>query len=75
MNKTQVLKFIGKRRAEKIAELDVYMINGVWCIDAIAHDEFADRDGCGTFVMEGYDETPREIMECFRAFIDELEAA
>lgn len=80
MTKSQVLKFIGKARTAKLEVLDVYVAThcygrDIWCIDALSLDEFTDMDDSHTFVLEGYDETNREMMVIFRDWIDELEAA
>lgn len=78
MNKDRVLKFIGKKRAAKIFDIDVYVVThcygrDIWCIDALSFDEWTDDEGSHTFVLEGYDETNREMMVIFRDWIDGLE--
>jgi hypothetical protein len=75
MTVEQVVKFIGLKRALKLDELDVYLINDVWCIDAMSLEEWTDCDNSHTFVYEGYDVTNREMMVTFRDWLDELTEA
>lgn len=77
MSVESVFKFVGKRRASKLQELDVYVVTHycnrpIFCIDAMSLDEWTDGDGSHTFVYEGYDVTNREMMVSFREWLDEL---
>ena len=81
MDKSKVLKFIGKARTAKIEVVDVYIIQRyhggrvLWCIDALSLEEWTDSEMSHTFIYEGYDATNRELMIAFRNWIDDLEAA
>ena len=80
MDKSKVLKFIGKARTAKIEVVDVYVVThsygrDIWCIDALSLEEWTDSEMSHTFIYEGYDATNRELMIAFRNWIDDLEAA
>ena len=78
MTLDKVIRAIGKKRCGKLDELDVYVVNifcnrPVFCIDALSLDGLTDYDDSHTFVLEGYDMTQTEMIECFKQWIDELE--